>query len=224
MNAKIIVSAICLIFASTAMSQVSLGIQGGGVMSMARVEEDASFGQPLKSKSKYGWQAGIIADIPFGEGNLRLMPELNYVNKGYKLDASATLVGQTVTFEGTSNVSYIELPLNLAYTIPVGDNFFVIGAGPYASYGISGKNKVTSSINGITEEEKSDVEFGSGEDQIKPFDYGVNVMAGYLFGNGLMLKVNYSYGLAELSNTDLATYKNSYLGLTLGFYIKKAGQ
>ena len=224
MNAKIFVSAICLFFASAAMSQVSLGIQGGGVMSMARVKEDALSGQSLKGKSKYGWQAGIIADIPFGEGNLRLMPELNYVNKGYKLNTSINVVGQTVTVDGTSNVGYIELPLNLAYTIPVGDNFFVIGAGPYASYGVNGKNKVKSSINGQGSEETSKVEFGSDESQIKPFDYGVNVMAGYLFGNGMQIKLNYSYGLAELSNAEFTTYKNSYLGLSLGYYIKRAGK
>ncbi len=224
MRTKIFLSAICLVLATGAMSQVSFGVQGGGVLSMARVETEILAGQILKGDSKFGWQAGFIADIPFGEGGLRLMPELNYINKGYKLNTSVSFLGQSVAVDGTSSTNYIELPLNLAYTVAVGDNFLVLGAGPYGAYGINGKNKVTTTIGGVKDESEENVEFGSGDEQVKRFDYGVNFMAGYLVGNGLMIKLNYSLGLAELSNASQAKYKNSYLGLTLGYFFKRAGE
>ena len=224
MNAKIILSAICFIVATSAMSQVSFGVQGGGVLSMARAEQEIQTGQVLKGTSKFGWQAGFIADIPFGEGALRLMPELNYINKGYKLNTTVDLFGQAVSLDGSSNVNYIELPLNLAYTVPLGDNYLVFGAGPYGAYGISGKNKVTTTVGGQSEKTEENVKFGSADEQIKRFDYGLNFMAGYLVGNGLMVKLNYSLGLVDLSNVSQAKYKNSYLGLTLGYFFKRAGE
>lgn len=224
MNAKILLSAVCLVVASSAMSQVSLGVQGGGVLSMAKAEQEILTGQTIKGTSKFGWQAGLIADIPFGEGALRLMPELNYVNKGYKLNTSVNVLGQTIAVDGTSNMNYLELPLNLAYTVPAGDNYFILGAGPYGAYGLSGKNKVTTTTGGLEDSQEESVKFGSEEDQIKRFDYGVNFVAGYLMGNGMMVKLNYSLGLAELSNTSGVKYKNSYIGLTIGYFFKRAGE
>ena len=224
MRTKIFLSAICLVVATSAMSQVSFGVQGGGILSMARVEQETLPGQILKGDSKFGWQAGLIADIPFGEGGLRLMPELNFINKGYKLKTSVDILGQTFAVDGSSSTNYIELPLNLAYTVAVGDNFLVLGAGPYGAYGINGKNKVTTAIGGLEDKTEENVEFGSGDEQVKRFDYGLNFMAGYLVGNGLMVKLNYSLGLAELSNVSQAKYKNSYIGLTLGYFFKRAGE
>ncbi len=224
MNAKIFLSAVCLIVATGAMSQVSLGVQGGGVFSMPRVEEEFLPGQIIKGDPKFGYQFGFITDIPFGEGGLRLMPELNYINKGFKLNTSFNLLGTDYAIDGTSSINYIELPLNLAYTVPVGDNFLVIGAGPYGAYGINGKVKATTTIDGQSSKGEDKVEFGSGEEQTKRFDYGLNFMAGYLVGNGLTVKLNYSFGLAELSNSTTARYKNSYLGLTLGYFFKRAGE
>jgi Outer membrane protein beta-barrel domain len=224
MSTKVFLSALCLVVASGAMSQVSFGVQGGGIYSMARVKQETSAGQFVKGDPKFGWQAGLVADIPFGEGGLRLMPELNYINKGFKINSTFDILGQTVTAEGSSVTNYVELPLNLAYTIPVGDNYLVIGAGPYGAYGINGKRKVSATVGGQTSTENDKISFGSGEDQDNRFDYGVNFMAGYLVGNGLMVKLNYSLGLAELSNSSARQYKNSYLGLSVGYFFKKAGK
>ena len=224
MNAKILLFSVCLMVATGAMSQVSFGVQGGGVLSMARVEDNSQLGQTIKAQSKFSWQAGLISDIPLGEGGLRLMPELNYINKGYKVNTSLTVLGETMTVNGNSNVGYLELPVNLAYTVPMGGNNLLIGAGPYAAYGLGGKTKVETNFAGQQVKQDTDVKFGSAEDEIKRFDYGLNIMAGYLLSNGLLVKLNYSLGLAELSNTSDRKYKNSYFGLTVGYFIKKAGK
>jgi hypothetical protein len=224
MKTKIFLSVLCFIVATSAMSQVSIGIQGGGVYSTTKIDGEIQLGQTLKTKSLLGWQAGVIADIPFGEGALRLIPEINYVKKGFKLDASGSFLGQPISITGTSFINYLELPVNLAFTVPSGDNFFVFGGGPYAAYGLSGKNKGSYTLSDIKTEEESDIEFGNNEEERKPFDYGLNFMAGYLMGNGAMLKFNYSLGLANISNNEQTTYKNSYFGLTLGYFIKKAGE
>ncbi len=55
-------------------------------------------------------------------------------------------------------------------------------------------------------------------------DFGANFMAGYIMNNGLMLKVNYSLGLANLSNVSDSDWKNRYFGVTLGYFFLRGGE
>lgn len=231
MKLKLIFPALALILvANAASAQISLGAQAGAVFAKSKTDDFTSTipGIDLSTKNRVGFTAGLIADIPIGESGLRLMPELNFVQKGLKADGTVDIdiLGQIVTAQAEANInlSYIDIPVNLAYAVEAGNGRFIIGAGPYAGFGLSGKSKVKVSALGQSEEEEDDIEFGSDEDQIKRMDFGANFMAGYIMNNGLMLKVNYSLGLTNLSNVSDSDWKNRYFGVTVGYFFLRGGE
>jgi len=232
MNLKPILPVLALVFfANAASAQISLGGQAGAVFAKSKTDDFSSTipGIDLSTKNRIGFSAGLIADIPIGESGLRVIPELNFVQKGLKAEGNVDIDlggGQIIAAqtEADINLSHIEIPVNLAYAFEAGNGRFIIGAGPYAGFGLSGKSKVKVSALGQSEEEEDDIEFGSEEDQIKRMDFGANFMAGYIMNNGLMLKVNYSLGLANLSNTSESDWKNRYFGVTLGYFFLRGGE
>ena len=232
MKLKLIFPALALLLvANAASAQISLGAQAGAVFAKSKTDDFTSDipGIDLSSKHRVGFTAGLIADIPIGESGLRLMPELNFVQKGLKSDGTVNIdipSGPSVNAQVDANINlaYIEIPVNLAYAVEAGNGRFVIGAGPYAGFGLSGKSKAKVSILGETEEEEENIEFGVNEDQIKRMDFGANFMAAYIMHNGLMLKVNYALGLNNLSNVRDSEWKNRYFGVTLGYFFLRGGE
>lgn len=225
-----VIPTLALLFIGHAASaQFSLGAQAGAVFAKSKTDDISGIsGIDLSTKNKVGFSAGLIGDLPLGESGLRLMPELNFVQKGLKADGSVTIdvLGQLVTAatDASINLAYLELPVNLAYAAELGSGRLIVGAGPYAGFAFSGKTKVKVSALGQSEEDEQDIEFGSEEDQIKRMDFGANFMAGYIMNNGLMLKVNYSLGLANLSNVSDSDWKNRYFGVSLGYFFLRGGE
>ena len=86
--------------------------------------------------------------------------------------------------------------------------------GPSLGYNLNGK------IKGH-DEDPENIEFGSGEGQIKRFDLGLNAILGYQFSNKYFVSTNYSSGLSNWSNNSNATWKNNILGISVGFFLKK---
>jgi hypothetical protein len=226
MKLKLLIPSLVLLFAGTAASaQVSLAGQAGAVFSKAKTEEIGDItGLQYKEKSRVGFSAGLLADIPFGESGLRLMPELLYVQKGLKASGSLDFLGQSISAETNTNIAYLDLPVNLAYAFDLSSGRLFVGAGPYAGLGLNGRTKAKITAQGQTSEEDEDVDFGSGEEQVKRFDFGANVMAGYIMSNGLLIKVNYSHGFANLSNAPDGDWKNRYFGVSVGYFFLRGGE
>jgi Outer membrane protein beta-barrel domain len=225
MKLKLIFPVALLLIASSSFAQISLGGQAGAVFS--KPSTDLATGIPglnFDIKSRTSFSAGLIADIPLGEGGFRFMPELYYVDKGFKANASIDLLGQQISAESKTNISYIDLPINFAYAIDLGNNRLMVGAGPYAGFGLSGKTIATTTANGVSQEEEEKVEFGNGEGQFDRVDIGANFMAAYILNSGLMLKVNYSLGFLNLSNETDTKYKNGYFGVSLGYFFLQGGK
>lgn len=221
MKTKLLFLSLLLIAGYTTSAQVSLGVQGGVVLSNASADQ-SDFTFESKPKSRFSWQAGLMADVPFGEGGFRLLPELKFVSKGFKASEDVAGLGSVT---GNVGLSYIELPVNLGYALDLGGAQLVLGAGPYLGFGLSGKAKYDVTIAGAgSQSVEEDIEFGSGEEQLKAFDYGANLLAGILFENGFMVKANYSLGLANLSNVPQSSFKNNYLGFSLVYFFKRAGE
>ena len=121
--------------------------------------------------------------------------------------------------EDITTLNYIEMPLNFLYNINTPKGKFFMGAGPSLGFGISGKSKWKDG----TESGSDDVKFGSGEDDdLKPFEIGANVLAGYLFKGGFMVSTNYNMGLSNLFPGDESLYgkitqHNNYFGINIGY-------
>ena len=99
------------------------------------------------------------------------------------------------------------------YGFDAGNGRFVLGAGPYLAYALSSEVKIN--YSGMAQAEPA--VFGWDENQIKRFDFGLHLSAGYELTSGLMVSGYYSPGLANIINIPNATLKNTAFGISLGF-------
>jgi len=139
--------------------------------------------------------------------------------KGFSIQPGATLIGKggSVKFNDVSTEYkplYLEVPVNVVGALQAGPGKVIIGAGPYASWGISGKVK-------IGDEEAKNIEFGTGKTGLKSFDWGINFLAGYQLDMGLGINAGYSIGMNNIQSNDTVseTFNRGVwsLGLVLAF-------
>lgn len=175
----------------------TFGIKGG--VNFANMTISA-MGIGVTPKSLTGVHVGFVGDFEL-QNSLFFNTGLLYSLKGFKMSAS----GETLS----ESLNYLVVPLNLEYKFPLNEKSkFMIQAGPYLGYALSGKNK----NNG----ESSNVRFG-GEGGMKRFDYGLGFGAGVEFG-ALVTSLNYELGLAKIvdSGGD-GSAKNKVLQISVAY-------
>jgi hypothetical protein len=183
-------------------AQTDFGILAG--MSYLDVMMKDENGDKISTKSIPGFRIGLMVDIPVAT-NFSFQPAALYCRKGFK-QTDNWFSGSDNDFEVT--VSYIEVPLIFMFKPRLGIGKLLIGTGPYAGYGTGGKWKSENNvlIGDIMIDNKGDVifkndvmdgEFGNylyG----KPWDFGVNLLAGYEFFGKLSLEFNTQLGINDL--------------------------
>lgn len=186
-----------------AMAQVRVGVKGG--WNIANVTNTNSGGTD-NSRSLNSFHVGAIADLPLSE-IISLQPGVFYTGKGTKIETGEE--GSAAYFKTTTNPQYIEIPVNLVGKIPVGqDTRLFLGVGPYAAFGVAGKNKYESTIAGVHTSGEDNIKWdddtplnsgdpNQGYDKYKRFDYGGNVLAGVEFGN-FLVSAQYGMGFGKL--------------------------
>jgi hypothetical protein len=195
-----------ILFGSAAWSQETrFGLTGG--LSLASWSISGG-GVSINTSSNNGFTAGVTSFIPL-TSQFSIQTGLNYVQKGAKISDQGD--------EEIVKLNYVELPVNFLYTH---EGFFA-GAGPTIAMGLSGTDKATS--QGVTE--KSDIQFGSTtDDDLKKFDFGANITAGYMVPSGWMISLNYNYGLSNLvpgANSSDGKLTNRYFGIRIGYIFQK---
>jgi hypothetical protein len=104
------------------------------------------------------------------------------------------------------------------------------GAGPYAAYGLGGKNKIEGSFLGAGFSDEDDIDYSNDnprtgnngsryQGSLKRFDFGVNLLAGVEI-NHVMFNVGYGYGLVNIrpgSDNDNGRYRNRVASASIGF-------
>lgn len=215
----------CLLTTTALFGQVRFGLQGSG--QLATIAEKAPQGQGLPNstdytKQRFGFRAGVMADIPVSE-QFSIRPQLLYSVKGTKVNLGDLLGGVPTgvdpkQLELTLNYNFLELPVLVMYGLDAGPGRVVLGAGPYAAYLL----KASSTFDGKT---LNDDLTGA-----KRLDYGLAASAGYELPMGVTLSAYYSLGLANLAagsatnipatgsvaNTGSAYHRA--FGLTLGYF------
>lgn len=212
MKSTFLMLLLILITAFSLSAQTTIGFTAG--VSFANVTAKSQ-GISASLKLKTGFTAGIILNAPLS-ANFSFQPALNFVQKGYKIKDDAGTE--------TVNLNYLEVPLNFVYSTKKNEGFF-IGAGPSLAYGISGKDKVKYAGNGMPDDNEK-VKFGSGADEVKEFDFGINAIAGYRLASGFMVSANYNLGLSKINNDDGSgeedgTIKNKYFSIKIGYTFGK---
>lgn len=185
-------------------AQSGAGFEAGIVFSSYKAKAESV---SITSKTRVGFAAGFTASVPMGK-SFAFQPGLTFLQKG------GTFKEDPVTDK--TNLSYLELPLNFVYHTPESKNKgqFFCGAGPSLALGLSGKDKYDDG----TFKETTDIKFGSGDnDDLKPFEVGANVIAGYQFSSGFFVKANYNFGLSNISTDSQSKYHNRYFGVRIGF-------
>jgi hypothetical protein len=190
-------------------AQVSFGIHAGGVL--ANMETKSS-GITIKGDSRFGWKVGGVANVSLAE-TFAFMPQLNVLSKGSKMEVS----GNGYSAKQTSNLTYVELPLNFVYT----SGGFFGGVGPSIGFGVGGKVKYEETGSASQE---ANVKFDGKKDaqddkfHLKALDFGGQVIAGYKLPSGLFFNVHYNLGFSNISPEDGETVKNKYFGFGIGYF------
>lgn len=140
-----------------------------------------SDGISLETKSRVGFHFGMVAEVPVNE-NLAIQPGILFSQKGSKYDL----------YESPNiSLNYLEVPVNLMYKFPINSLKVLIFGGSYLAYGIGGKAKFDG--------ESDDINWGtSEEDDLKPFDLGLNIGAGIEIKN-FQITAQGGFGLLNLA-------------------------
>lgn len=217
-------------------AQFKVGVTAG--LNFANVNQN--FEDPneeFNTQFRLAPRVGVIANYALSD-MISIRSGLAYSSKGYKQNESGSeeAFGVTYTYESkeTFNVSYLEVPINLA--IKTGNFEFL--AGPYVAFGIGGTyefshNESASDGSSFNIEGDYDIGFSQevtaeqdDEDKIwiNGTDIGMRVGVGYDVGFGL-IQVSYSKGFSNMtagyegSDFDPGTAKvsNSVLGVSFAY-------
>ncbi len=165
-----------------------------------------------KNQLRVGFTAGVTSSFSIGK-SFNFEPALNFLQKGGDLKDDLTSDKLTL--------NYLELPLNFVYKTHGAAGEFFAGAGLSLSLGLSGKDKFIAGTYPAT----TNIKFGTaGNDDFKPLEFGINILAGYQLKNGLRVAANYNAGLNNILNTNgfdqIGSYHNRYFGIRIGYMFK----
>ncbi|MCW3117581.1 MAG: hypothetical protein JWM28_1663 [Chitinophagaceae bacterium] len=203
MKTKIVIVSLLTVLIITntkAQTNLSFGVRAGVNFQNLTGKDDA--GDKYSNKLKTGFNLGANVEIPVAT-DFYLQPGVLFSTKGAKYK----------NIDAKTNLSYIEIPVNFIYKPVLGDGKLLLGVGPYAAFGIGGKDKVGNT--------SSDVQFGSQPGEIKRFDAGGNFLVGYELSNHLSAQLNAGLGLVNINNRPdgdtKSSLKNTGFGVSLGY-------
>ncbi|MBX3252609.1 MAG: PorT family protein [Chitinophagaceae bacterium] len=217
---------VALLTGTTALAQkddklVTIGLRAG--VNLQKIYGKELNGDKVNSDFKTGFHAGVTADLLVTPAFF-LQPALLYSTKGAEKTED--------NIKKTQRISYIELPINLLFKPELGGGKLLLGAGPYAAYGISGQFKSKTGNAAIEVDTKfkntitpSDFLNTNNVNVVKPFDFGANALVGYEFNNGLNFQINGQLGLAKINpqiesvSTDInkTNTKNAGVSFSVGY-------
>jgi opacity protein-like surface antigen len=168
--------------------------------------------EDFKPGIKFGFGIGVFYQLKAGDA-LTIQPEVNFMQQGTKTDVSILGINATSSI----NLNYLQVPVLIKYGFGDMDalNFFV-QAGPYLGLGI-GTPTAKTCLDGTCD--SADLKYGSGDDDIKSTDFGVQLGAGVNVNKNISVDVRYGLGLSNTSNGDSAngTTKNTAINIGVGY-------
>jgi hypothetical protein len=155
-----------------------------------------------------GFQLGGFVELPFTDA-LSLRPRLLLSYERY--------VPHMYGDEYPIHVTFLKLPVDVVLRPSSLPKWF-FGAGPYLAAGLSGA--YSSKGNGF----KSSIGFGSDadNDEAKRFDAGIDLVAGYMIRDNIILTANFDFGIVNYVNTAYFTASSAHtlnLGITAGYLL-----
>jgi hypothetical protein len=195
---------------------IHFGILGG--LNLQTITGKDYWGEKLNNNLFPGFHAGGNVILSFGP-DLYVQPGLLFSVKGARQD----IITDNIT--KTTRLSYIEVPVNILYRPQFGDGHILLGAGPYAAYGVVGKERTKTGpitteltvkyLNNAADKPTSYVYY-------RGLDAGANIFVGYELYNGLFCQLNGQMGLLKVNcdynlPNDQASKKHTGFGLSVGY-------
>ena len=200
--------AILLIFGAAA-STSAIEVSGLGIKAGANFAKLTGSDVDANWKTRTALVAGAFLTLKFNDV-LAIQPEILYSQKGPKWDAPL----DNIAFDGTVNLSYLEIPVLVKFYIPTGATSRVhphVFVGPYFAFKMDAKLNYT--WGGVSDERTLDT--------IKSTDLGYVAGAGIDFGVGkgkVTLDVRYGASFSAIA-TD-STEKNQTILAMIGYSFK----
>lgn len=215
---------IALVFAlSAASAQKVIGLHGGvNINTISNTNKG-----PEEYSSLQSFHVGVMGNLPFLIFSFQ--PGIEITGKGGRVSYGDEN-GQGDFFVSETNPFYLEVPVTFNLNLRFGDMAgMYIGAGPYASIGIGGKNRVYGRREGddfgynekVTFNTSNDfpAEEGGAYSTLNKYDYGARFNVG-LFITRLHIGAFYDQGLTKFNRISNPDQNDALRFGTLGF---KAG-
>ena len=140
---------------------------------------------------------GVFVHIPINK-KFSLRPGVEFVCKGSQIMGKYNDPYNSYSFTKELQLSYLDIPVNLLYEIPVRANKLFFGGGPVLSFLM---NKIWN--QGIANN-----------------DIGVNLLTGYEWPIGASVFINYTHGFKNISAlyTNGNKVTNYYFGITVAYW------
>lgn len=208
MKKKGLILTALLLFAFTAIdaqNKTKLFVMGG----YNRTDVTSDKGRGTPNNSVFG---GLLVDWA-GTEYFSLQTGAFFMPKGYK-----SYNRYEVDFPYKIRAYYLEIPLLVAYKLPINKDFkLVIDGGLYYAIGLFGKLKMDNQ-----EVWKTSIDiFGKDRDpnyeQWERYDIGVQAGVGFELYDRIKLRVNFEQGLVKLLKYDDINRFNQSLGVSLGY-------
>jgi len=217
MYKKISLILLAVIFtASYAQAQFTFGARAGFNLTNMSAKYDGKKSDDYNPKFKPGFQIGVVGEYAFSDV-FAIQPGILFATQGVRFKESE----DGVDFKNSTNLNYLQIPINAMYKLDLSSVKLLFQAGPYVGYAISGKEKWSMEGNGIDESGDDKIEFGSDNDKTKALDFGIGLGVGLQFAGNFQAGVGYNLGLMNLSNVDKYTSKNSGIAVTLTYMFGK---
>jgi hypothetical protein len=183
------------------------GVLGG--VNLQNINGKESDGDKLENTLIPGFHAGVNILIPVAD-EIYFQPGLLFSTKGAEIFDNL--------FDTKIRMNYLEFPLNLVYRGHLGNNFILLGLGPYLAYALNGNLIIGDTKTKLNFDNEVGVFTGL---VMRRFDAGANIFAGYELGSGLFFTLNTQLGLLKI-NPDVAgdddlSWKNTGFGLSVGY-------
>lgn len=190
----------------------------GGVNMANQIAKDNSTTFSSDYSNRIGYHVGLVAGI--GAGPIAAEGGLLVSSKGFNYNYTGEQGNAITTYNGYSNLTYLDVPINLKLRVGLGGARVFATVGPVFSFGLSGTNYEEITVSGVDPvSEETDVKWGNSDDShYKQMDLGVGLGGGVQLGK-ISLSATYNWGLTNLAPnpSDGEEIKSRTLQFTLGF-------
>ncbi|RZK86666.1 MAG: PorT family protein [Hymenobacter sp.] len=207
------------------------GLSVATVQAQTRISIGPRLGGNLATGTFLGVQVGIAASI--GSGHWAVQPALVFTQKGLRQKVTINYSFGTLSAQENDQIDcrvhYLELPINVVYSLGQDGNGFQLFAGPYVAVGVGGQANyslelTTNDPNYPGDSYNGSQQFAFGDTFVEPdpnstnpvaldararrFDAGINAGVGYRRGP-VQVQLGYGLGLLNVQPDYPANYQSN---------------